>query len=67
MSGSNPAADDSARPARLTGSMNNVNTAPVGGAIDPAAIALIGTYAIDLTAMTRSDIAVPDMLPVTVA
>ncbi|WP_166789823.1 MULTISPECIES: hypothetical protein [unclassified Cryobacterium] len=47
--------------------MNNVNTAPVGGAIDPAAIALIGTYAIDLTAMTRSDIAVPDMLPVTVA
>jgi len=43
--------------------MNTEYTAPAGGAIDPAAIALIGTYAIDLTAMTRSDIALPDTLP----
>ncbi|WP_166788116.1 hypothetical protein [Cryobacterium glaciale] len=45
--------------------MKSENTAPVCGAIDPAAIALVGTYVIDLTATTHSDIAVPDTLPTT--
>ncbi|WP_156109873.1 hypothetical protein [Cryobacterium sp. MLB-32] len=45
--------------------MNNEYTAPAGGAIDPAAIALIGTYVIDLTAMTHSDVALPDTSPAT--
>ena len=47
--------------------MKSENTAPACAAIDPAAIALIGTYAIDLTATTHSDIAVPDTLPTTVS
>ena len=47
--------------------MKSENTTPACGTIDPAAIALIGTYAIDLTATTHSDIAVPDTLPTTVS
>lgn len=40
--------------------MNSENPSPAGGTIDPAAIALIGTYAIDLTATTHSNVAEPD-------
>ncbi|WP_166784082.1 hypothetical protein [Cryobacterium suzukii] len=47
--------------------MKRENTTPAFGAIDPAAIALIGTYAIDLTETTHSNIAVPDRLPTTVS
>jgi len=42
--------------------MNSENPSPAGGTIDPAAITLIGTYAIDLTATTHSNIAEPDEL-----
>jgi hypothetical protein len=44
----------------LAEGMNIGNASPAGGAIDPAAIELFGTYVIDLTATTGSDIAVPD-------
>ena len=47
--------------------MNSENTAPTCSAIDPAAIALIGTYAIDLTETTHSNIAVHDIVPTTVS
>jgi hypothetical protein len=47
--------------------MNSENTHPACGIIDPAAIALIGTYAIDLTETTHSNIAVHDMVPTTVS
>lgn len=59
MSASHPQADDSAGRRRLAGSMNSENPSPASGTIDPAAIALIGTYAIDLTATTHSNIAEP--------
>jgi hypothetical protein len=47
--------------------MNSENTASASGVIDPAAILLIGTYAIDLTETTHSNIAVHDMVPTTVS
>lgn len=40
--------------------MNSESASQAGAAIDPTAIALSGTYAIDLTALTRSDIAASD-------
>ena len=67
MSAFNPEADDKATLKPFARSMQSENTAPVVGAIDPAAITLLGTYVIDLTATTHSDSAVPDRLPTTVS
>ncbi|MEO7015498.1 MAG: hypothetical protein ABI130_03385 [Leifsonia sp.] len=40
--------------------MESENALRAGNVIDPAAIGLSGTYAIDLTEATHSDIAVPE-------
>jgi len=40
--------------------MNHETASHAGAAIDPTAIELLGTYVIDLTLATGSDIAVPD-------
>ncbi len=62
MTSSLPQTDDAAGPGGLAGLMNNENASTSGGAIDPTAIELIGTYVLDVTVMTSSDIAVPDAL-----
>lgn len=60
MTASHPQADDAAEPSGLAGGMNNETASQAGAAIDPTAIELLGTYVIDLTLATGSDIAVPD-------
>ncbi|HYI32047.1 MAG TPA: hypothetical protein VEX88_01145 [Glaciibacter sp.] len=40
--------------------MNNENASQAGAAIDPTAIELLGTYVLDVTVKTGSNIAVTD-------
>lgn len=42
--------------------MTSENTLTSDSAIDPSVIGLIGTYVIDLTATTQSNVPVPDEL-----
>jgi hypothetical protein len=60
MSTSRPQADDSAQYGGLAKAMNSENTSPIGGHVDPAAIALVSTYVIDLTETTYSDVCEPE-------
>lgn len=73
MSQTIPPVDDRAREARLARGMDNLpdgfnplstpgmfGTASIDGSIDPAAIGLPPTWMIDLTAATRSDVAVDE-------
>lgn len=60
MTASHPQADDAARPGSLAGGMNNENASQAGAAIDPTAIELLGTYVLDVTVKTGSNIAVTD-------
>jgi hypothetical protein len=62
-----PPADDSTRKARLARGMDNIpegltslSTPSMDGSIDPAAIGLPPTWMIDLTAATRSNVAVDE-------
>lgn len=62
MTSSDPQTDDAAEPGGLAGCMNNENASPASAPIDPTAIELIGTFVVDLTHATGSDIAIPDAL-----
>lgn len=62
-----PRTDDSTRVACLARGMDNIpegfnslSTPSMDGSIDPAAIGLPPTWMIDLTAATRSDVAVDE-------